>query len=141
MSKQDCILAIDQGTTGTTVVLVDKQGTPLGKSYQTLTQIYPQPGWVEHDPLEIWQTVLDAVSELDRSIWKYSCRGNHQPERNHSRLGQDIRRTGFQCDCLAVPPDCGNLRKSESPGESISKQDRPAHRCLLQRNQTQMDPR
>lgn len=65
MRAQDCLLAIDQGTTGTTAVLVGRQGEFLRRSYQELTQIYPQPGWVEHDPFEIWDTVQNSVSALD----------------------------------------------------------------------------
>ncbi len=58
------ILAIDQGTTGTTAILCDAGGQPVARAYREFKQIYPQPGWVEHDPLEIWQTVLETVSEL-----------------------------------------------------------------------------
>src|SRR5919198_463872 len=57
------ILAIDQGTTGTTVLLVDRAGNVVGRSYAPVTQCYPQPGWVEHDALQIWQTVLDAAGQ------------------------------------------------------------------------------
>ena len=58
------VLAIDQGTTGTTVILDGHDGQPIDKAYKEFTQHYPQPGWVEHDPEEIWQTVQDCVSEL-----------------------------------------------------------------------------
>ena len=58
------ILSIDQGTTGTTTVLYDNTGKIVGKAYREFTQIYPLPGWVEHDPLEIWNTVLETVNEL-----------------------------------------------------------------------------
>lgn len=58
------ILAIDQGTTGTTTVLVDRKGRVARKAYREFRQIYPKPGWVEHDPMEIWQTVVDTVNEL-----------------------------------------------------------------------------
>jgi glycerol kinase len=58
------ILAIDQGTTGTTTVLYNQEGEIVDKAYRELRQIYPRPGWVEHDPLEIWQTVVDSVQEL-----------------------------------------------------------------------------
>jgi len=58
------ILAIDQGTTGTTTVLYDQNGKIVDKAYREFTQIYPKPGWVEHDPLEIWQTVVNSVNEL-----------------------------------------------------------------------------
>ena len=58
------ILAIDQGTTGTTTVLYGKDGKPVKKAYREFTQHFPQPGWVEHDPEEIWQTVVDTVTEI-----------------------------------------------------------------------------
>jgi glycerol kinase len=58
------ILAIDQGTTGTTSAIFDKKTNLVKKSYRTFRQIYPYPGWVEHDPMDIWQTVIDTIDEL-----------------------------------------------------------------------------
>jgi glycerol kinase len=58
------ILAIDQGTTGTTCIIYNKNGVALARTYRELTQIYPQAGWVEHDPEEIWQTVEECIGEL-----------------------------------------------------------------------------
>lgn len=58
------ILAIDQGTTGTTCALYEREGQLIVKTYRELTQFYPQPGWVEHDPEEIWQSVVQCVREL-----------------------------------------------------------------------------
>jgi glycerol kinase len=55
------VLALDQGTTGSTALVVGLDGTVLGRGYRELPQYYPQPGWVEHDPLEIWETQLDAA--------------------------------------------------------------------------------
>ena len=55
------ILAIDQGTTGTTALLIDENLKVSGKGYHEYQQIYPKPGWVEHDPKEIWNSVLLAV--------------------------------------------------------------------------------
>jgi glycerol kinase len=57
------ILAIDQGTTGTTCLLVDDELTIRGRGYAELRQHYPQPGFVEHDPEEIWQSVLAAAEQ------------------------------------------------------------------------------
>jgi glycerol kinase len=59
------ILTIDQGTTGSRALLVDEEGVIRSEAYQPLPQIYPHPGWVEHDPLEIWkdaQTVIGKVT-------------------------------------------------------------------------------
>ena len=49
------VLAIDQGTTGSTALVFSREGEILGRAYSEITQYYPQPGWVEHDPEEIWQ--------------------------------------------------------------------------------------
>jgi glycerol kinase len=57
------ILAIDQGTTGTTCLLVDDELRVLGRGYRELPQHFPRPGWVEHDPEEIWQSVLGAARD------------------------------------------------------------------------------
>lgn len=55
------IMSIDQGTTGTTVLLIDKQGQIASKANVTYKQIYPKPGWVEHNPLDIWNSVEEAA--------------------------------------------------------------------------------
>ncbi len=55
------ILAIDQGTTGTTCLVFDDDGALAGRAYREFTQHFPQPGWVEHDAAEIW-TVTQAVA-------------------------------------------------------------------------------
>ncbi len=59
----ELILSIDQGTTGTTVLLIDKKLNMLGKGYREFQQIYPQPGWVEHAPADIWASVLASIAE------------------------------------------------------------------------------
>ncbi len=50
------ILSIDQGTTGTTVLVIDREGRIRGRGYSEFSQIYPEPGWVSHDANEIWDT-------------------------------------------------------------------------------------
>lgn len=57
------ILAIDQGTTGTTVLLLDESLAILGKGYREIPQSYPAPGWVEHDPEAIWDSVVAAYAQ------------------------------------------------------------------------------
>jgi glycerol kinase len=56
-----CLLAIDQGTTSTRAVVYDAAGRCLGSAGRELTQHYPRPGWVEHDPEEIWASVRAVV--------------------------------------------------------------------------------
>lgn len=61
------VLAIDQGTTGTTVLIVDHNGIVCGRGYAEIHQYYPEPGWVEQDPLEIWERTVLAVEEAKNS--------------------------------------------------------------------------
>ena len=58
------VLSIDQGTTGSTILLVDARGEIVARSYRELKQHYPRPGWVEQDPIEIWEETLRAIHEL-----------------------------------------------------------------------------
>jgi glycerol kinase len=60
------ILAIDQGTTGSTVVVLSAEGRILGKATREFPQHYPRAGWVEHDVQEIWASVTDALAEALR---------------------------------------------------------------------------
>lgn len=107
------ILAIDQGTTGTTTILYNKKGQLVDKAYRPFTQIYPKPGWVEHDPLEIWQTVTESVTELtSRNKGEISALGiTNQRETTilwdgrtgkpvHNAIVWQCRRTAAQCDAL-----------------------------------------
>jgi glycerol kinase len=57
------ILAIDAGTTGVTVLVVNEQGEITARGYSEFEQHFPKPGWVEHDPEQIWQATLSAGSE------------------------------------------------------------------------------
>jgi glycerol kinase len=56
------ILAIDAGTTGVTCLLVDERGKIISSGYQEFEQHFPEPGWVEHEPEQIWQAVLSSAS-------------------------------------------------------------------------------
>jgi len=57
------VLALDQGTTGSTALLIDPDGAVRARGYAELPQHYPQPGWVEHDPAQIWSTIVQAASQ------------------------------------------------------------------------------
>ena len=62
MSKY--IVALDQGTTSSRSVLFDENGKQVGMEQQEFTQIFPQSGWVEHDPLEILESQLNTFEIL-----------------------------------------------------------------------------
>ena len=57
------ILALDQGTTSSRAILFDQQGRIAAQAQKEFTQIFPRPGWVEHDPLEIWSTQAGVAAE------------------------------------------------------------------------------
>lgn len=63
MSGTPGILAIDQGTTGTTCLVIDRDGRVAGRAYSEFTQHFPRPGWVEHDATEIWEVSRRVARE------------------------------------------------------------------------------
>jgi glycerol kinase len=62
------VIAIDQGTTGSTVLVLDEQLQLRGRGYKEFRQIYPTPGWVEHDPEDIWTSVTHALGAALKGI-------------------------------------------------------------------------
>lgn len=62
MSKY--VLALDQGTTSSRAILFDRKGQIIGQAQKEFTQHYPQPGWVEHDPEEIWSSQFSVLAEV-----------------------------------------------------------------------------
>ena len=64
MPSSAYILSIDQGTTGSTVLLVDAQGNIVSQGYREFNQHYPHPGWVEHDPDEIWDVTQATIADV-----------------------------------------------------------------------------
>jgi glycerol kinase len=110
------ILAIDQGTTGTTCIVFDEEGHPRGRAYSEFRQHFPQPGWVEHDAAEIWEVTRKvAVGALsDAGVQGSGLSGigiTNQRETvvawdagtgepvHHALVWQD-RRTAARCDEL-----------------------------------------
>jgi glycerol kinase len=110
------ILAIDQGTTGTTCLVFDESAQLAGRAYREFHQHFPKPGWVEHDAAEIWDTTravaLEALEEADVSDGDLQAIGiTNQRETvcvwdrdsgeplHHALVWQD-RRTAARCDAL-----------------------------------------
>ena len=61
MSKY--VMALDQGTTSSRCIIFDHQGKIIAKAQKEFQQIFPKPGWVEHNPLEIWSSQLSVMIE------------------------------------------------------------------------------
>ncbi|USS92699.1 glycerol kinase GlpK [Fructilactobacillus ixorae] len=64
MKNEQYILAIDEGTTSVRAILFDQQGSIVGQAQRPIHQFFPQPGWVEQDPLEIWNGTETVISEV-----------------------------------------------------------------------------
>ena len=62
------VLALDLGTTGNRAILFDTQGKIVSSAYKELTQYYPQPGWLEHDPKEIWHDTCWAMQTVLQNL-------------------------------------------------------------------------
>ena len=83
---KEYIMALDQGTTSSRCILFDHAGKIVTMAQKEFTQIYPQPGWVEQNPREIWSSHR-GNGEYRGIIQKYPCHWHHKPARNHNRLG------------------------------------------------------
>ena len=109
------VIALDQGTTSSRAILFDQDGRPVGQVNHEFRQIYPQPGWVEHDPEEIWATQLRAVQEVlarpASRLSEVAAIGiTNQRETTVVWDARD-RRARPQRDRLAVPPHRRRLRR------------------------------
>jgi glycerol kinase len=67
LTRMKHVLAIDEGTTGATCLMIDEQGRVTGRGYREIPQYFPKPGWVEHDALEILECVIGAAKDAVRA--------------------------------------------------------------------------
>ena len=123
------ILAIDQGTTGTTCLVFDREGRVAGRAYSEFEQHFPRPGWVEHDAAEIWEVTRRVAAEAiaDAGIEGAELDGDrdHQPARDRRRLGPGDRRAAAPGAGLAGPAHRRALRAScARPGTSALVRER-----------------
>ena len=96
MSKQRYILALDQGTTSSRALVLNRAGETVASAQQEFQQIYPKPGWVEHDSIEIWSTqngtAVEAISRANLSSDSIAAVGlTNQRERGAfgARVGRE----------------------------------------------------
>jgi glycerol kinase len=114
-----CVVSIDQGTTGTTVLVVDRKLAVRGKVNLEFRQIFPRPGWVEHDLEDIWASVVRA---LGRALRQAGVRGGDVEAvgitNQRETTGLWDRRTGRPVHRAIVwqdrrtAPDCARLREA-----------------------------
>jgi glycerol kinase len=117
MSDGPHILALDQGTTSTRAIIFDQTGSPVATAQRELPQIYPRPGWVEHDPEEIWQATLAVCRQVladgadaDREVVALGITNQRETtvlwdrrtgEPVHNALVWQDRRTAENCRAIA----------------------------------------
>ena len=116
MNMSEYILALDQGTTSTRAVLFDSRGKYVTASSTPITQHYPKPGWVEHDPVEIWRSTLKCVESVLRKR-RVRIAGIGITNQRETTILWD-RKTGRPLHRAIVwqdrrtAPDCARLRRA-----------------------------
>ena len=108
MPEKKFILVIDQGTTRTKAVIYDNKAKIISRSYREVLCCYPQPGWVEHNPQEIWDSCLAGIKEAIQKggIEKDDITATAVTNQRETVLAWDKKWSTFrQCYSLAVSSD------------------------------------
>jgi glycerol kinase len=119
------VLSIDQGTTGSRAAIYDKKGKIVAMAYQEFPQYFPKPGWVEHDPYEIWQSVNSTIQKVlakvsPKSIAAIGITNQRETtviwdretgEPVHNAIVWQCRRTSNRCDILKRKGESEYFRK------------------------------
>ena len=141
------ILVIDQGTTSTRSIVFGLDAAPVASAQAEFQQLYPRPGWVEHDPETLWRTTLSTAREALR---RAGLRGerpggdrDRQPARDRADLGARDGQADRQRDRVAGPPHGRGLRWPEGGrrGAAGDGGDRPCDRPLFFGHQDRLAPR
>src|SRR5512133_1378552 len=111
---KEFILAFDQGTTSSRAIVFDKNGLPVATAQKEFTQFYPKPGWVEHNPDEIWSTqagvALEAITKA--GVESSSIAGIGITNQRETTVVWN-RQTRLQCYCMAGQAYCRFLRPAQ----------------------------
>lgn len=122
------ILAIDQGTTGSRAVIYDKKGRRIASAYREFPQHFPRPGWVEHDPGDLWNSVNDSIQKVLAKVRPGSIEAigiTNQRETTvlwdrrtarpaHNAIVWQCRRTAPRCDVLKNKPGMAAFFKNRT---------------------------
>ena len=117
------VITIDAGTTGVRAFVVDQTGAPRARAYREFTQYFPRPGWVEHDPLEIWDTTVavlaEAVTMVDEPVAAIGITDQRETvvawdrrtgEPRHRAIVWQDRRTAARCEALEAAGELPRIR-------------------------------
>lgn len=125
MAKQ-YILAIDQGTTGSRVVIYDKSGKTIVGSYQEFKQYFPKPGWVEHNPDQLWQSVNNSLQDVLKKIPRGSLAAIGITNQRETTViwdkdtGKPIH-NAIVWQCRRTAERCNELKKRKTEAEFFRK--------------------
>jgi glycerol kinase len=115
------IMAIDQGTTGSTVILVDQAGELVAKATTDYKQIYPKPGWVEHNPTDIWKSVeasaescLKKAAVSQDEIFTIGITNQRETVVAFRKSNGEILHNAIVWQCRRTSKMCDQLRKKWS---------------------------
>ena len=120
------ILSIDAGTTGITILIINKKMTIIDKFYQEFTQFYPQPGWVEHNGEEIWDVTKTLLTSAFKIYNPQNCAGigiTNQRETTliwHKKTNKPIY-NAIVWQCRRTEPICNELKLSKNANKFIKK--------------------
>jgi glycerol kinase len=113
------VLALDLGTTGNRAIAFDASFRPVAQAYAEFTQHFPQPGWVEHDPVEIWQSLLSCIRRVLEQINAADLAAVAITNQRETTVLWD-RETGkpvhnaIVWQCRRTAPRCAELRKNHA---------------------------
>ena len=128
------LLALDQGTSSSRSIVFDAAGRIVAMAQREFRQIYPQPGWVEHDPKEIWDTQLatahEALAKAGMRRGDIAAIGITNQRETTLRVEPPHRRADPQRDRLAGPARRADLRAAARARRRArcSREDRAHHR-------------
>ncbi len=120
------ILSIDQGTTGSRAVAYDKNGRIIAGAYQEFNQYFPRPGWVEHNPRQIWQSVNHSIQRVLTEVSPNSIAAIGITNQRETTVIWD-RETGepihnaIVWQCRRTAERCNNLKKAKGEIEFFRK--------------------
>jgi len=122
----ECVLSLDQGTTGSRAVLYGRDGSQVASSYREFPQHFPQPGWVEHDAEEIWMSVVACIDDVRTRVPDADIQSvgiTNQRETTvvwDSRTGQPLHRA-IVWQCRRTAERCYELNRNESKRTRIGR--------------------
>ena len=105
----DYIMALDQGTTSSRAIIFDKEGRICSVKQKEFTQHFPNNGWVEHDPMEIWATQMSVMMEA-RETMGIRTEDIAAIGITNQSVGSKDRQSGVSRHSVAVQENCGQDR-------------------------------